>query len=202
MSVTAFSQSGNKSRNIMKRIEIKECQSCLYDIVYENSVVKLYFVKAQLLKYVRSSKFKNEKNVKELINFMASSFDTLYFCDPYWAMEEKPIKYGVTEDTKYGFDNENSPGAIIDRNQDLKNSEIFEVIIRKYLIKGHFKIFDKNISGFIYPKTINLIWWEERSEDEYTIQESKGDFYELPNGIKIIDRELKSSMGDKFPKTR
>ncbi len=198
ISTALLGNSSGKNRKILKRIEMKECSSCSYKIIYENSVVKLYFDKTLVLKYINSSKFKDQENMKELINYISLDLDTLNFYDPYWAMNSNPIKYGVTNETTYGFGNENSPRDIIEKNRVLRNSENFRRIITEYLIEGEFKVFEKKQGIFIFPKAINLIWWHEHSEDKYTIHDSEGEFYELPDGTNITDRYIKMSMGDKF----
>lgn len=177
---------------------MKACPSCSYNIVYENPVVKLYFDKSLLLKYIDSTEFKNQKKTKKLIDFIRTNLDTLYFYNPYWAMDLNPAKYGVTDETDNGFGFENSPADIIEKNQDLKNSVIFEKIIKEYLVEGEFKIFEKEQKKFIFPDDIYLIWWHYHSEDKYTSLDAEGISYELPNGTEIFDRKMKMSLGDNF----
>lgn len=198
ISITLLSNPKENNRKIIKKIEIKECASCSYNIVYENPDVKLYFDKSLLLRYIDSSEFKIQKKAKAIIDLLSKNKDTLYFYNPYWTMDLNPQKYGVTDDTDNGFDYKNSPADIIEKHKDLRTSEYFEKIIREYLIEGEFRIYDKKQNQFISQEAIYLTSWHNYSENDYSISSTDGEAYELSNGMKIIDKKIKMSLGNKI----
>jgi hypothetical protein len=189
--VTVFCQCENSNNRIVRKIKIHESSPNLYNIVYENMDYKLYFIKSKFVIFVSQPIYRENNEVKGLVYMMATIHNTINFCDPYWEMDRYPLKYGVVSETSNGFDNDNSPGSIIDKNPFLKNSEIFEHLIRDYLMEGEVRIFDKESQQFLDTKTLNLIEWSIKSKDGNS---ANGDFYALPNGKKIIDRIIRTSV--------
>jgi hypothetical protein len=199
LTLDLYSQSKEINENkIVKIIKLEKCSDCLYDITYENSIFKLYFIKSKFSNFINSRNYDQGNNVKFLKDFIDSTNGHICFYDPYWAMDTFSLRYGKVTDGFDDCDTLNSPRAVIDRNKELKMSEIFEGVIREYLSLGECKIFNKKENKFVLTDTLYLVWNKSHHEDEYTLSKTESEVYQLPNGTKIIDKYMKVAHGDKF----
>lgn len=186
---------------VIKYIKIKSCPICDYDICFENRQYKFEFNKEQLLIYLHSRRYQNDLEVQNIIEYMDTVIGPITFTDPYWEMNHNPEKYGIKIDTTFLDDDpEQAPVEIIERNLNLKYSDIFERIIREYLMTGEFILFNKQLNTYLKIDRILLAEIYLLSGNEYRWGQSWDNAYCLLDGTYLLSRKCKVAMADDFNK--